>query len=220
MARTIAIHQPLYLPYLGFFDKMRKADVFVFLDDVKYSNGNFFNRNQIKAFNGVRWLTVPLQRGSSSLPINKVLISRQDWMTNHLNIISACYRDAPNYAALYPYMIDLIGDNPLKLIDLNIRLTKAFMEMLDIDTKILMASDLRIKTTSTQRLVDICVKLEATEYLSGIGGYNYIEESLFEEAGIKLTYQKFEHPVYEQLHGKFISNLSTLDYLMNEGDLS
>jgi hypothetical protein len=219
MDKTIAIHQPMYFPYLGFFDKMEKADVFIILDDAEYSKGDFLNRNRIKTATGIRWITVPVKKGASNLPINKVeVVVNENWMEEHLRVISNVYKNAPYYNELFPFFIDMIGPNPRLLVDLNMRVLLACTILLDINVPTVMASKFRIKTTGTQRLVDICKRLDATEYLSGIGGKNYIDESLFKEAGIKLTYQEFDHPLYDQLHGSFIPNLSVIDYLMNVGE--
>ena len=215
------IRQPGYMPNLGFFKKIQSSDIFVFLDDVQFSKDSFDNRNQIKTNFGSEWITVPLNRPVFEKKFNEVSISyKTNWIKEHCNMIFENYKSTP-YFSSYWYEIEKILNYKHKLlIQLNFELIKYFIKTLDIHTKTVKSSELSITKIKTERLIEICLKLNAKCYISGIGGKDYLDESLFENTKIKLIYENFIHPKYTQIHGDFIKNMSIIDLLLNEGPKS
>ena len=218
---NVMIRQPGYMPNIGFFKKIQSSDIFVYLDDVQFSKDSFDNRNQIKTNFGPEWITVPLNRPVFEKKFNEVSISYEtNWIKEHCNKIFENYKSTP-YFSSYWYEIERILNQKSKLlIHLNLHLIDYFLKTLQITTKTLKSSEFSISKNKTERLVEICSQLNATCYISGIGGKNYIDESLFKKSKIKLVYENFIHPKYNQLHGDFIKNMSIIDLLFNEGPKS
>lgn len=218
MTKTVAIHQPNYLPWPGYFHKMMNSDIFVFLDDVKFTSNSVIHRNKIKTPDGWTWLTVPT-KGSSKKPINSVQIATtESWKKTHLKSITHLYSNAKYYEKTEPIM-ELYDQEWEKLIELNAASINTVADILGIDTEILYASDLDITSKKTERIVDICKSLGADVYYSGEGARDYQDESVFKKAGIDLVYQSFQYPTYEQQFGEFIPNLSIIDMLANVGEI-
>ena len=218
---NVMIRQPGYMPNLGFFKKIQSCDIFVFLDDAQFAKDGFDNRNRIKSSDGVAWITVPLARPVFGKKMNEVLISYEtDWQSIHCNQIYQNYKSAPFFFSYWPDIEKILTCKHKKLIDLNFQLIKYFNHTLGITTKTIKSSELVVTQTKTERLIEICSKLNATCYISGITGKDYLDEKLFLNSGIKLIYEHFIHPTYRQLHGNFIDNLSIIDLLMNEGPRS
>ena len=218
---NVMIRQPGYLPNIGFFKKIQSSDLFVFLDDVQFSKDSFDNRNRIKSNSGSEWITVPLKRPVFEKKLNQVSISYEtDWIKEHSNKILENYKTTP-YFSSYWYEIEKILNNKYEfLIQLNFELINYFIKLLDIPTRTINSSQLSTTKTKTERLVEICLQLNATCYISGIGGKDYLEKSFFEDSKIELIYENFIHPTYQQVNGDFVKNMSILDLLMNEGQNS
>lgn len=214
---TVAIHQPNYFPYYGYFHKIKSSDIFVFLDNVKFSTESFTNRNQIKTSAGVKWLTVPIVRKDISKTVIKdVKISNvENWCKSHLEIIYDSYRDSKHFQS-YKNVIKSVYDKRWdNLCELNIYITERLCKVLDINTKFIRASSLNVSEKKAGLICEICEELGADIYFSGISGRNYNDEQRFKEHDIEVIYQSFEHPIYQQLHGNFIENLSILDIFFN-----
>lgn len=219
---TIAIHQPNFFPWLGYFDKMAKSDVFVLLDHVQFVKNHICNRNKLKSPNGTsNWFTVPVSKDNGlKLPFNELkLAHQQPWVEKMLNQIRNSYKAAPYFELYYPKIEEiLIQDDLSTLADLNIEILTFCKNQFNIHTKLVTSSSLGEDFGSgTEQLVKIISTLNGDTYLSGHGAKKYLEIDLFEERGIKLIYQEFEHPNYSQLFGDFLPNLSAIDLLMNEG---
>lgn len=222
MATTVAIHQPNYLPWLGYFHKMMNCDKFVFLDNVPFTKNGLQNRNRIKTANGVSWLTIPvLQRGKFGQLTQDVQINNSvDWRRKNWNAVCLNYRKAPSFRQYSDFLQGIYEKEWLNLTDLNLALLKFISEKLEIDIPVYLASQLGCKGEGTDLLVDICRKLSAGAYLSGPSGKRYIREEAFSDYGIQVRYHEFSHPVYEQLYGEFMPNLSIIDLLLNQGKKS
>lgn len=218
-----AVHQPQYIPWLGYFDKIAKSDAFVFLDQVQYKEREFQNRNKICAKNKCMWLSVPIvSKGKGRQAMSEVKIDNSfPWKRQHLNSLRAWYANAPYFKDYAGFFEDVYARDWDTLVDLNVHIIKYCLDRLSIATPLYFESGLGINAQSTERIIAICKKLEADTYLSGEGGRQYLEENKFAEAGIKLLYQDFAHPVYRQysrLEGEeFMGQLSVLDLLFNEG---
>jgi len=216
--RVVGIHQPQYLSYIGYFDKIDKSDIFVFLDDVQYKKNEWQNRNKIKIPGGWQYITVPVKYKFGQL-INEVLIDNsKNWRKNHWNSIITNYNKAKYFKKYSDFFEDVYKREWVYLVDINIFLIEGIVKFLGINTIFIKSSTLGIKGQKTDRLVNICKKLKADTYLSGTGAKQYIEEEKFEKEGIKLLFQDFKHPVYHQLYSGFQPNMSIIDLLFNEGE--
>ena len=216
-----SVHQPQYLPWLGFFDKINKSDCFVFLDNVQYKHREFQNRNKIRTKDGWMWLTVPVlcSRGEK---ISDVRIDNsRDWRSAHLRSLNSWYAKSDFFKEYISFFSQLYGKEWDKLLDLNVAITLRMLKMMGIEKKIYFESELSAGGEKTARIINIGKKLGAKVYLSGAGGKEYLAEEAFIKAGIKLEYQEFKHPVYKQLHcdnkKDFIPFMSAIDMLFNEG---
>ncbi len=219
----VAIHQPNYLPYIGFFEKMRQSDIFVIYDDAQFSKEDFHHRNKIRIFNGWKWLTVPVDQ--KHIPINEIKIKKEfnrkglKWNDMHFRILRDNYKDAP-YFSLYENELEIIYSGEYdKLIDINMRLIHCLKKAFNIKTKLIFSSELGLTSKSTKRLVEIVDILDCDVYLSGKMGLNYLDISQFDDREIKVEFQKFKHPVYKQQYDDFIPNMASIDALFNIGKL-
>lgn len=213
----IAIHQPNYLPWIGYFDKLDQVDKFVLLDTAIHSKSGFINRNKIKTPQGELWLTVPLK--NKEMPINELQIANDlNWQSRHWKAIESNYRKS-SFWALYSEGFEQIYNEKWNTISLlNLALIMHIKNLLNIKTELLMASDFEWDFGSgNTRNMNIVNYLDGTIYVSGVGARNYNNETEFTENDIKLIYQDFNHPKYEQRFGEFRPNLSIIDMLFNCG---
>ena len=219
----LSAHQPHYLPWLGFFDKIARSDAFVYLDCVQFKTREFQNRNKIRTRDGDIWLTVPvISKGRGRQPIGEVAIDNSlPWQRQHLNSLRTWYGSAPffkDYIAFFEAVYESRWD---KLADLNTHIAGFFLEQLCIKTPVHYESQCGTVKTKTERIIELCLALRADTYLSGAGGRQYLDEGRFAETGIKLVYQEFAHPRYHQQFmkdkGGFLPYMSIADLFFNEG---
>jgi hypothetical protein len=212
------VHQPQYLPWLGYFDKIDRADSFCFLDNVQYKKNEWQNRNRIKTANGWQWVTTPVLYQFPQ-KINEVKInSRVNWKRKHFQALLTNYRKAPFFNDYFDFFEQVYSKNWDSLSELNIYLILKILKMLDLENKsTVLASDLQLSEDPTDRLIDICKKLGGDIYLSGPDGIKYMDTERFYQRGIKIIVQDFKHPDYPQLFGEFQSHLSIVDLLFNCG---
>lgn len=217
----VAIHQPQFMPWLGYFEKMDRADHFVLLDTVQFKKNEWQNRNRIKAVTGAQWLTVPV-RFRFPARIDEVLVNDDaNWRHKHLQSLRTNYAKAPYWQALTPALESFYESQYDGLRAANVGSIECLRAVLGIDTPLHVASEMAIdEEQPTQRLVELCRLLGATAYLSGPDGANYLELERFSAAGIEVIFQRFEHPDYPQLFGAFEAHLSTLDLVLNCGPAS
>jgi hypothetical protein len=216
----ITIRQPGYLPNIGFFKKIQASDVFVYLDDAQYAIRSWDNRNKIRNGNVISWLSVPVIHPHHK-KLNEVEISyTKDWITNHVNLIESNYTKTPYFNNYWKDIKLILEKNWEKLIDLNLSLIEYFISVLEINTPRKKSSELEIDEISSKRLLEICKKLNATTYRSGIMGKEYLDENIFKNESIDVIYENFQHPTYNQSGTKFLFNMSIIDLLFNEGDNS
>ncbi len=222
MANNVAIHQPNYLPWLGYFHKMMNCDKFVFLDSVPFTKNGLQNRNRIKTAPGLSWLTVPvLRKGQFGQLTQDVKINKSvDWRRKHWNALCTNYRKAEYFKQYSGFLQGVYERQWVSLVDLNIALLKFIMEKLYINIPVYLASQLDCRGEGSDLLLDICRKLSADGYLSGPSGKEYLREEIFKDNGIEIKYHQFIHPVYAQLYGEFVPNLSVIDLLFNCGEKS
>ncbi|MGD6808900.1 MAG: WbqC family protein [Candidatus Bathyarchaeia archaeon] len=213
-------HQPNYLPWLGFFDKMQTSDLFIIEDDVQFERQGFTSRNKIKTIDGVRWLSVPIKHAMLPMKIKDVEISNEGepaWASRHWLTLKHSYCKAPFWRDYCSFFEDTYAHKWVKLIDLNMHLIRGIMSFLDIKTPLVKGSTLGVSGHKNELVLAQCKAVGADTQLAGIGGKCYINPERFEEEGIKLCFQNFHHPYYPQLHGDFASNLSVVDFLFCSG---
>ncbi len=220
MKRTIVIHQPDFLPYLGFFDRFLHSDLWVILDNVQFVNrGNSWHyRDRIKTHQGAQWLSISVKKCPKEILINEVELSETiPWKVNNLNLLKQNYSKAPFFKEVFPFIEELYDFRGKKMVDFNLKSIHLLMELFDIKIETIFASQLNAEGSKNELLIDILKKVNADTYLAGTGAKSYMEVDLFNAAGIEVMYQDFSHPVYPQLHGEFIPYLSSIDLLLNCG---
>lgn len=214
----VAIHQPQFMPWPGYFDKLDRCDHFVLLDTVQYKKNEWQNRNRIKTAQGAQWLTVPV---SFSFPaaIGDVAVNEgANWRHKHWQSLVTNYSKAPQWQALEPALKKLYDQVWSRLSDLNRATIELLKAELAIDTPVTWASEMGdLDGDPTGRLVDLCRELGADHYLSGIDGASYMDLGQFEAAGIGVIFQRYNPPAYPQRFGDFVSHLSALDLVLNCG---
>lgn len=218
----IAISQPAYLPWLGYFDLIDQVDTFVLLDSAQFEKQSWQQRNRIKTPNGLQWLTVPvLFRGRFGQRIQDVEIRDPDFFRQHLRAVELNYRRSPCFEQFFPEFSEILARcASSRLVELNQSLILWFCRILGIQSRILRSSDLDEKGKRSELLVNLCRHLQSQSYLSPLGSAAYLLDDLnqFAEAGIEVEFQHYEHPAYRQLFGPFQSHASALDLIFNEGD--
>jgi hypothetical protein len=218
---TISIHQPNYLPWIGFFRKIMYSDAFVFLDCVQFTKGGYQNRVKIKTPNGPLWLTQTVIKSKRGLQSTKdVEFNNPDfWIKKHLKSIEANYRSTKYFNQLFPKITEYyINYSGLLLSDFNIGLIKLMCRHMGFCEKVFYkSSELNIESSQTERLLAICKRIGGNEYLSGHGGKDYQTESVFKENNIKLKYIDNSYSNYKQSWGEFQRGMSIIDLCFNEG---
>jgi len=215
--------QPSYLPWRGYFHQIKKADSFIFFDDVQYDKRSWRNRNRIKTANGTAWLTIPVfSKGHqiAKTPLNEIRINNEEnWKKKHLLGIKYAYAKSPFFESYYPLIEDFFNIRDDSLADFTIDTTVKLSELLGINnTKFLRSSDYQVKGQKTDRLINLLKMVKATHYISGPAAKDYIERKKFEEANISLEFIKYDYPNYPQLYPPFDTQVSVLDLLFMTGD--
>ncbi|MGA1198811.1 MAG: WbqC family protein, partial [Candidatus Latescibacterota bacterium] len=206
-----------YLPWLGYFEKIARADRFVMLDIVQFKKNEFQNRNKIKTAQGWQWLTVPVRfkfpMSIAEVPINNDIT----WRNKHLQALISNYTKAPFFKDYFSLFERLFQQEWQMLTDINRATIDLIVQALGITTPLDDASQWHLSNDPTGRLVDICKHLHADTYLAGAGGHDYMDLAQFDAAGIRVEFQSFTHPTYTQNFGNFEPYMSTIDLLFNHG---
>lgn len=215
----VAIHQPHYLPWLGYIAKWAAADVFVLLDTVQFEKNGWQNRNRLKTHDGPQWLTVPV-RARLGTPIRDVPVDAgQPWPRRHLATIEQAYAKSPCLDRYRDTLRDFYERSWTQLGALCAANAACLAGALGVRTPVRLASELDVATSgATARLVDLCRAVGGTTYLAGADGAKYVDRAAFAAAGITVLQQRYEHPEYRQLHGPFVPFLSALDILLMHGE--
>ena len=215
--KKIYIHQPDFIPPLNFFLRAKRSDIFVILDDVLLNRSGWTNRDLIRTKSGIKKLTVPIQYIERDKAfIKSVKISNEkSWNKKILNQIHENYKDSKFYNQNMQILKSGFDKKFEKIIDLNLYFIKVYFKIFDIKTKLIFSSKLNIKSSKSNKILDICKLLQATEYITGEGSKNYLINETFESNKIKINYNISLKKSYNQIGEKFISNLSAIDYLFN-----
>lgn len=218
--KKVVITQSNYIPWKGYFDSINLADEVVLYDDMQYTKRDWRNRNKIKTPNDELWLTIPVEvKGKYFQKIRDTKISDPEWNKKHWSVIYHNYSKAKHFN-LYKEVIENAykSCNYTYLSEINYHFIKLICDILDIKTEIRWSSEFELVEGKTEKLVDICVKTNATDYYSGPAAKDYIDNNLFREKNINLHYFDYSgYPVYEQLYGEFTHAVSILDLLFNTG---
>ena len=215
----LSAHQPAYLPWLGYFDKIRKADIFVFLDTVQFEKNSFINRNKIKTSQGPQWLTIPVKtKGHITTTLQDTMVDNsQPWRSKHLKSIEMNYRKTLFFKEYFPKLEVLLNVPEQTVAELCWQQLQFWLTEFNIKTKVVRSSDLAITSKKSNLVLDLCMDFKANNYLSGVLGKDYLDESSCATKGISVQFQEFQHPLYPQLWGKFLPYMSIIDYWMNCG---
>lgn len=215
----VAIIQPSYIPWRGFFDVIHSVDVFVFLDDVQYTVRDWRNRNRIKTHQGPSvWLTVPTRGGRDQRIADVEIDDTQDWRRKHLASLRHSYGKCRHFADYFPELSELLTNGPANLAALDITLTERICRWLSVERRFLRSSDLSPVGSKDDRLIDIVRKVDGSFYLSGPAARDYIVPQKFADAGIELAYQDYAgYPEYPQISDPFDPHVSALDLLFAVG---
>jgi hypothetical protein len=214
----VAIHQPNFLPWLGYFHKMKNSEIFVFLDNVQFTKNSFQNRVKIKTSQGAAWLTVPVLH-SFGQSTNEVRINkRENWREKHLKTFKLNYKKSGYFDPVFELLRSIYLRTEWEtMAEFNIALIRRICEYLEITTTFVSASSLDLRGAKTELLIEIVRKVNGDTYLSGKGGAGYQDEERFRNESIRLIYDSFDHPKYPQLWNDFINGLSIVDLLFNCG---
>jgi WbqC-like protein len=216
------ILQPSYIPWRGYFDQIRRADLFIFYDDVQYDKHGWRNRNRIKTANGKRWLTIPVHSSgvTQGIGIKDVLIDwSKPWAENHRKSLTAAYGRAPHFRDYLALIESIYSRHDEKIADFTIDITIRLARELGLQrTRFMRSSEIQgVDGHKTERLVQILRMVGADHYLSGPSAREYLEQDRFDQAGISLEYMKYEYPEYGQLYPPYDPQVTILDLLFMTG---
>ena len=216
----VSIHQPQYLPWLGYFDKIDQADIFVLLDDVQYKKNEWQNRNKIRTSQGWQWITVPVQYTFGE-KINQIKTNNNtDWRENHYKSLVTNYNKASHFKNYEPFFKETYAADREYLVDINVHFIEYFTRTLGIKTKLIKSSQVKVEGQKTERLINICKNFRADAYISGAGAREYLDLDRFKKENIEVIFQNFKHPAYKQVYNNFEPFMSVVDLLFNCGDKS
>lgn len=218
--KKVAILQSNYIPWKGYFDMIAAVDEFILYDDMQYTRRDWRNRNQIKTPKGLEWLTIPVRvKGKYHQKICETETDGTSWAEDHWKALTQNYRRAKFFKDITEWLEPLyLGPQPRHLSHVNRRFIEAVCKYLSIDTIISNSGDYILIDGRTERLADLCAQANGTEYISGPSAKDYMDESIFKERGIKLTWFDYtDYPLYPQLWGEFTHCVTILDLLFNCG---
>lgn len=220
--KKVAISQSNYIPWKGYFDNINLVDEFILYDDMQYTKRDWRNRNKVKAPQGLKWLSVPVEvKGKFFQKINETKVSDPNWNVSHFDALKNYYLKAKCYKTVLPFIEDLYLNAKQETISkINHYMLQKVCDFLEIKTKITTSSDYNLlEEGKTERLVDICVQAESKHYYSSPAAKVYMDEQLFKDKGISVNYFDYSgYKEYEQLHGDFEHGVSILDLIFNEGE--
>ena len=216
----ITASRPYFAPYPGFFSKARVADILIILDDVQFPRGTtWITRNRFKNDQGTWWMTIPVwKKGRGLQNINEVRICHEGrWGHKHVRGLKHAYGNAPYFAEHQQFLDNLFAAGYDRLVDFNLSILRHLMLNLGVDLEIRRLSELNIKAAGDRLLIEICRCFNASIYLAPGSAARHLNADLFEKAGIELRPVTPRSPVYPQLWGNFIPDLTAFDLLFNCG---
>ena len=219
---NVVILQPSYIPWRGYFDQIRRADLFIFYDDIQYDKHGWRNRNLIKTAQGKQWLTIPVNsKGvTSGIPIKDVRIDwSKPWAKNHLKSLTISYNKSPYFKEYLPLLESFYERRDEFLADFTIESSIALARELGItSTRFMRSSELpHVEGRKTDRVVDVLKRVGATHYICGPSASSYMEPEKFDAAGITFEYMEYNYPEYPQLYPPYDPYISVLDLMFMTG---
>ena len=213
----VAILQSNYIPWKGYFDLINLVDTFVFYDEAQYTKNDWRNRNIIKTQDGPKWLTIPVNQTYLSQKINETQVHNSHWRKKHWKTLSQNYRKSPFYEKHHDELRDLyLKKDTVFLSEINFDFISYVSKVLNIETTFKWSKEFNLKGDKTEKLVNICTSLKAKEYISGPAAQDYLDESLFKKANIKIKWMDYSnYPIYPQKNLPFIHGVSILDLIFN-----
>ena len=213
---VVSIHQPIYFPWLAYFDKMKRSDVHIVLDHVVVGKGGCYNRNKIRTQLGWSWLTIPIaNRGSRSTPIGEIQIAGDKWKKKNLGMIEQNYSRSPLWNRHKMFFDILYAGEYARLIEPVGIAIGYLMAEFGVKTEHVSSSRMDPQGTGSDTILDLCRKVDATKYLSGPFGRSYLDIASFHKAGIEIEYTDYKHPVYAQQYPEFVPGMSAIDAMLN-----
>lgn len=219
--KSAFITQSNYIPWKGYIDSIAAVDVFVVYDDMQYTKRDWRNRNLIKTPQGLKWISIPVNvKGKYFQKIKEVAITDEKWKASHLGIIRNCYTKAKCFKSHFPLIEEWFKTcNTSNLSEVNLHFLRNILDYFDIQTSIRFSSEFELAEDRTQRLIDICSSLGATDYYSGPAAKAYMELAKFEANNVNVHYRDYSgYKEYDQLYPPFEHGVSILDLILNEGD--
>ncbi len=214
----VAIHQPQFMPWLGYLDKIDQADLFVVLDSVQFKKNEWQNRNRIRTAQGWQWITVPVLHKFGQR-LDEVRINQQrDWQGRHLRALEMHYGRAPHLDQYLKELREIYRRTWDRLTDINLAVIRWLLDAFGIKTPLRLASEMHLRNEPTDRLIDICRAVGATQYVAGAGAAHYLDRMRFEASGVWLEEQHFRHPIYPQCYEPFVPGMAAIDLLLTCGD--
>ena len=217
---SVVITQPMYFPWVGMLQQIRRCSTLVFYNDVQYSKGSFTNRVQVKTSGGRKWLTVPLRKVELGQHICDVEIdNRKDWQNSHRDFLRQAFADAP-YRNDMLAVVDRVFSGGYRLLaDVSRASMVSLMEYFELEKnlRILDSEALAVDGKSTQRVVDICLALKGQHYITGHGAKNYLDHEEFETKNISVSYLDYQLSPYPQSFGDFTPYVTGLDLVAHCG---
>ena len=215
------IHQPNFMPWLGYFYKIYQSDIFIFLDDVQFpktGSSTYVNRVSINISGESRYITVPIKRASGTWAINETQFSDEKWKKKAISTLQGNYAKAKYFKEHRDLIFELIEFQADDIATYNINFIKTISKELGLKSRFVNSSEFEIKSSSTQRLIDLLKAVGATTYLSGSGGDNYQDHQMYKDANIKVIYNKMPPFEYPQVKSEsFVGGLSIVDAIFNIG---
>jgi hypothetical protein len=218
MHKKVAILQSNYIPWKGYFDLINLVGEFILYDDVQYTKNDWRNRNKIKTQDHIMWITIPV-RYNYPQKIKDTVVSYPGWNRKHWKSIVQNYSKAKHFRTYMELFEEMyLNTNERYLSQINYRFLAGICEILGIKTELSWSMEYRLIEGKTEKLVDLCKQAGATEYISGPSAKSYIDEQIFKDEGIILTYMDYSgYPEYDQLFPPFEHGVSIIDLIFNEG---
>jgi hypothetical protein len=220
--------QPGYLPWLGYFDQMRRVDVFVVADEMQFSSSGWSHRNRVRGPEGAHWLTVPARPSSGQMIRDVPVDASVPWVARHLETLRHFYARSPFAAELLAELASVLDPRATRLVDATLPTIRFLAARLGVETPLVISSEVGLERRyveqfpgrpgPTERIIAFMKALGATELLEGESGRDYLDVELCKAHGITVEFQHYQHPVYAQLHEPFVSHLSALDLLLCCGE--
>ena len=215
----VAILQSNYIPWKGYFDLINSCDVFVLYDDMQYTKNDWRNRNKIQTRQGLKWLTIPVRQENLSQRINQTMTIDHRWRKKHWAMLSQNYAKAPYFKEHKEVFENIyLNMDDVYLSEINYKFIIAINEIMGIGTTIMRSDEFELMPGKSERLLDICQKLNADRYFSGPSAREYLDLDLFQQKGIQVEWMNYDnYPVYKQLNQCFEHGVSILDVIFNIG---